>query len=135
MCTADNDTLPVTLANFTDNDCECSWLNATFILTRSPFWVCRWEYFANLPCQYGYGGTLYFGIIAVATIISGQSGWDVRVYIGRLGNNDEIHFRWVSGGFAPFDCTATRNLTWIIASYMGQQCGPWDYIGITCQVN
>jgi hypothetical protein len=120
-CSADADTLSCTLAGFTNRDCNCAFLNATFILTRRSYNACQW-YSGGLsePCA-GHTNISYH-ITADARIVGGSVvGWFVTLIFGEDSAATEITFLYYSGS-PTFDCTADHTPAKYSSADFSQTC-------------
>jgi hypothetical protein len=98
--------------------CYCTYyFNTTFICQRISTNACRWSQALD-PGVFGPCGahSIYNMFAEVATLPSGNLGWRARIaYRQPLGGGGAvgwIEWTWDSGGTTPFDCTATRTLTY-----------------------
>jgi hypothetical protein len=137
ICSADADTLAVTLAGLSNGDCVCSSLNATHILSRRIDNACYWRKgSAMVSCGGLYGLVSYSVEAAVWPGFGGRSEWivNLRIY-GGIIYYGEIAFaawKWTSSTSDPIDCTAARTLT-LVSVPTGAVCSDWG--SMTCQVN
>lgn len=144
-CSADDDIVPVTLANWDDYACDCVWLNATFLLPRRAGNACKWQVMGIRECVGGGGYGMYMGLwwgiyAEVFDYLSGSAlrkAWRVRVDIGSGSASylGFIEFRWYNVDGLPFDCTATRILAYYSHAQIFPLCLPFDLSDVTCQVN
>ena len=114
-CSADADTVAMTIAGIGNNMCTCTGLPGTYILTRDPSNACIWR--GTLPSFACIGGATVYGRIS-ATVISlyGQFRWFAQAEFWALDGiqfttQTLVQWTWNSGGNTPFDCTATRSLS------------------------
>jgi hypothetical protein len=130
-CSVDAETVTITYGGFADGYCDCTSLNASFVLTRSEDWSCLWIYRGTLAC--GSGSPLQVEIRAWAMIntLNGQWCWHVEfVLSGHIA--DMVHI-WNSGDTVPFDCTATRVAAYSHHHTYSAWCTNWA--NVTCQIN
>ncbi|MHB8953573.1 MAG: hypothetical protein ACYC4U_11435 [Pirellulaceae bacterium] len=133
-CSADTDSVSVTLGGISSSTCDCSSLNATFVLARNSSDPCLWEYLGSFYCA-TYGTV---GVSVLASVISGLGGryyWSVTLQLtwSPFGLA-EITWLWDSGAATAFDCTAEQTLS--VNSYTSPTptiCTDWATM--TCQVN
>jgi hypothetical protein len=132
-CSADADTVAMTLAGFGDLGCDCSAWNGTYILTRRPSNACVWEaYMAPRECP-GFG-TISGRMTAHVMSLYGQYRWFADLTLNYyLILYAELRWTWGSGGGVPFDCTAHRALT---AHSLYERTPGLCYWGsVTCELN
>jgi hypothetical protein len=133
-CSADADAVSVTFAGFVDGDCDCTYLNATFVLARVP--LLHLEY----PCAWIWEGT--------QTCVHGDVSYTIQAYARDAG----AYYYWLVGleitveayalysvqylweySATPQDCTTTKTLTYDQHSEDHPVCT--GHATSTCQVN
>ena len=133
-CSATDTHPTVTIANATGYNCVCNYFNKTWVLNPDVGNACRWFYyeFAGFLCGVPpvVGG---FTVSAEVKTIAGTYQWEAIVDWGGTGGSGQVIFRWDSGAATPFDCTATRTLTYVSHSDPWPGCA--NHSSWTCQVN
>lgn len=139
-CAADSDTISVTPSGIVDDDCDCSPMNDTFILKRSPGNACLWQATGQFSCPSAYA--CGFIITAVAKLFStsmgGDYGWQVTLLTSNYAfgvRELEVVWNWHSGGITPFDCTAQRTASLFRIIDVNTVIHPCDMAAAACQIN
>lgn len=145
-CTADSETISVTIAGATDDACTyCDEnVNGTFVLRRLPYSTCGWAFVDyNMVCKYVYPSflkvTFSIGLVAGTLPPSSNKGWHMRISLTTnwtypSAYEDVATYRWNSGGTSAFDCTATRtltNYTYVPDPSYVQLCSNMDALTVT----
>jgi len=145
ICSADADAISVTLSGIENASCDCSWLNATFILARAgpgeSLWPdsCLWLTSGKFICSYGATGEYSIRAKAEAVITPigvSRYGWHVSIRVGVFPRHiDWVEFAWVNTVSGVFDCTATRTLMHksTVAGQPHCLASSWD--AASCQIN
>lgn len=139
-CTSDADSLSVTFAGAVDGDCDCDWINATFIVTRSAGDMCTWRNTGKFSCSYGRTGHYTVTLRAQMFLIglSVRMGWAVRLDFStddHYGPGNVALYRWINSAPGDFDCTATRIAAFQDAASIPAFCLTAAWPSSTCQVN
>ena len=88
------ETVAVTISGISSADCDCSWLNATFWVTRVPgsgslgCEQCRWEYVGEHPC----GGAGSWMRVVLNITHPNPSQWLVTVGIDAVVGSDPLNY-------------------------------------------
>lgn len=144
-CTADLDTVAVEISGFVSDDCICTVLDSTYILSRTGSNACRWcrtSYGSSCPSS-PYGIWMTMCLEARPLTPSVNKGWVLTISTGRGTYSDGLAtgystatYRWSSGSSADFDCTATQSLS--LLSYVPDpdpSINPCDMSSLTVTVN
>ena len=134
--------LSVTLAGFLNGECNCGFLNATFLLPylrATPYKRCEagngCEYHGLYTCAVSSGGTRTVGISAIVAYAGSPAVtyWSVRVYEETVLLATIAQFyKVITGTNCAIDCDATEVLPLTNAG-TSLWCGSRS--GVTCQVN
>lgn len=139
ICSADADAISVTLSGIENADCDCSWLNATFILARDSADACLWLTSGKFICSYGATGEYSIRAKAAAVITSDgvlRYGWYVSVRVWVIPRHaDWVEFAWVNTVSGVFDCTATRTLLHKSTVALEPHCLASSWDAASCQIN
>jgi hypothetical protein len=146
-CTVDpGDSLPVTFNGMGNAYCDCSALGATFVLGRYIYTMhpCFWWGQHIAPCLSYYGLSITYQILASTQMLPTSNGWGVQVTFSLGGSYAPfwmetlgyVYWKWESGSWDPFDCSAQRSLTYWKSTILNPAKFPCaDYATSTCQVN
>lgn len=141
-CTADANTVSITVSGATDDYCnQCDEaFNGTFVAVRDPSVSCRWIYSNYVwPCRV-VGSSFLFGargfVLSAQTLFpSANKGWNLSLTVGANFHNDTAIYRWNSGSTSSFDCTATRSLSNYVFTPDPTQSTCANLNGLTITVN
>jgi hypothetical protein len=115
-CSADSTTVAVTVSGISNGVVcsNCSWWNATFILTRTASNSCLWTKWGNWPCSGGSPAQYYVGAFATTDLATHRI-WQASIQnIYASGGTAHLEYgrnKYDSGSASAMDCTATRTTT------------------------
>ena len=123
-----DNSLSVTIAGVVNYDCDCSEINATHILQRSPYDACFWEKVAYITdCEKTGWGLGSYGIrLKAEYYLVNKTQWSGYIWWNYASAYWMVHYFRHQFGTPTMDCTATQVLAHLMSGG-GSSVRPCDY--------